>query len=231
MLQLFHGSPVRVPAPQQEKCRANNDYGRGFYCTQHPELAKEWACQKGIDGFCNEYLLDESDLVIVDLNSPDFSILNWLAVLSENRIINAVTPTMQRGQKWLAEHFSIDLTCADVVKGYRADDSYFAFTRSFLRNEITLDQLSEAMRLGELGEQYMIKSPAAFAALHYQGSTPAESATYWPLRNRRDQEARAKYQRIAAATPVCSGSAPRKPALYIANLMEMEEGELHALLR
>ena len=225
MLHLFHGSPVRIPAPSPEKCRANNDYGRGFYCTQHPDLAKEWACQKGVDGFCNEYLLDESDLVIVDLNGPGHNILNWLAVLSENRIINAVTPVMQRGQKWLAERFSVDLTRADIVKGYRADDSYFAFTRAFLRNEITLDQLSEAMHLGALGEQFMVKSPAAFAALRYQGATPAESAAYWPLRNRRDQEARARYQRIAA------GPTSRKPALYLANLMDMEEGDLYALLR
>lgn len=225
MLQLFHGSPQRIPAPDLQKCRANNDYGRGFYCTQHPELAKEWACQQGIDGFCNEYLLDTTGLQIVDLNGPSFTILHWLAVLSENRIIAAVTPTMLRSQAWLRERFSVDLTCADVVKGYRADDSYFAFTRAFLRNEITLDQLSAAMHLGTLGEQYMIKSPAAFAALRYQGATPAESATYWPLRNRRDQQARAAYQDIAAVPPT------RGAALYIANLMDMEEGELRALLR
>ena len=44
---LFHGSPVIVKEPSLEKGKPYNDYGRGFYCTEHVELAKEWACASG----------------------------------------------------------------------------------------------------------------------------------------------------------------------------------------
>ena len=225
MLELFHGSPVCVKKPVLEKCKPHNDYGRGFYCTQHAELAKEWAYQKGRDGFCNRYFLYVEGLNIVDLNAEDFTLLHWLAVLSENRIVNASTPTMRRGQAWLHEYFGVDLSCADVVKGYRADDSYFGFARAFLRNEITLGQLSETMRLGSLGEQYMMKSSAAFSALEYVGADVAESAIYWPARNRRDMAARSKYENIVSESP------SEEDGWYIADLMRMKGSELNAVLR
>ena len=44
-----------------------------------------------------------------------------------------------------------------MVIGYRADDSYFSFARAFVNNEISLEQLSYAMRLGKLGELVCIK--------------------------------------------------------------------------
>ena len=70
---------------------------------------------------------------------------------------------MNRGADWLKEHFLLDLTPYDAVVEYRADDSYFSFTRAFLNNEISLTQLAYAMRLGKLGEQFVLKNPAAFA--------------------------------------------------------------------
>lgn len=69
---------------------------------------------------------------------------------------------MNRGADWLKEHFLLDLTPYDAVVEYRADDSYFSFTRAFVNNEISLTQLAYAMRLGKLGEQFVLKNPAAF---------------------------------------------------------------------
>ena len=197
-LVLYHGSRRVVSKPQIELCRPNNDYGRGFYCTESAELAKEWACQEGHDGFANKYSIETAELQLVDLNSPQFNILNWLAVLLDNRLINAMSPTMAAASQWLKEGFSVDLANADIVKGYRADDSYFGFARAFLRNEISLEQLSKAMHLGKLGEQYMIKSPAAFEAMKHLESLPADSNVYWPLRGKRDIEARTGFSQMIA---------------------------------
>ena len=46
----------------------------------------------------------------------------------------------------------------DVIIGYRADDSYFSFAKDFINNTISVEQLAEAMRLGELGIQIVLKS-------------------------------------------------------------------------
>ena len=57
-LTIFHGSPEIIEKPQFGKGKTYNDYGRGFYCTEHIELAKEWACTEDVDGFVNKYEID-----------------------------------------------------------------------------------------------------------------------------------------------------------------------------
>ena len=91
-----------------------------------------------------------------------------------------------------------DASQADVIVGYRADDSYFSFARAFVNNAISIDQLAEAMRLGELGKQIVLASPQAFAALRFQGCEIARASTYHGLRNERDRTAREAYRRKSA---------------------------------
>ena len=45
-ITLYHGSDVIVKTPNIEIGNSNNDYGRGFYCTEDAELGREWACSK-----------------------------------------------------------------------------------------------------------------------------------------------------------------------------------------
>lgn len=230
-LLLYHGSTSAVRRPCIERCRPHNDYGQGFYCTPNPEMAKEWACQKGTDGFVSRYELPLDGLALVDLNGPGFTILNWLEVLLENRLVRLGTPTMQRGAHWLKANFAVDLSAADIVTGYRADDSYFGFARAFLRNEITFGQLSTAMRLGQLGLQHMVKSPRAFAALRYTGCEPAEASRYWPLQVERESQARADFANMLAEPPASDFAEPAIDNLYISDLMRMEKETIDGCLR
>ncbi|WP_165044533.1 DUF3990 domain-containing protein [Adlercreutzia sp. ZJ138] len=233
-LLLYHGSTSAVRHPCIERCRPHNDYGRGFYCTPTAEMAKEWACQKGTNGFVSCYELPLSGLTIVDLNKPEFTLLNWLEVLLDNRLVRLSTPTMQRGAQWLKANFAVDLSTADVVTGYRADDSYFGFARAFLRNEITFGQLSAAMRLGQLGTQYMMKSERAFAALRYIGCEPAEASIYWPLQVERENKARADFATMLEEAPRGSAAFSTESdtdSLYISDLMRLNWEDTYARLR
>ena len=67
------------------------------------------------------------------------------------------------------QKYYIDPSEYDVVIGFRADDSYFDYAESFLNNGISVEQLAQAMRLGKLGEQIVIKSKFAFSKLKYEG--------------------------------------------------------------
>ena len=139
---LYHGSSKKIERPIYGKGKIYNDYGQGFYCTKHIELAKEWACNEGVDGFVNEYELETDGLKILDLSSKEYTILHWLALLVDNRRFRVSTPVMRRGLQWLKDHFLIDISDYDLIIGYRADDSYFSFARAFISNEISLNQLS-----------------------------------------------------------------------------------------
>lgn len=187
---LYHGSSEIIENPVFGKGKPYNDYGQGFYCTEHAELAKEWACSEGIDGFVNKYELDTEGLKILNLSSDEYTILHWLALLMNYRRFRLSTPVMRRGVEWLKEHFLIDICEYDLIIGYRADDSYFSFARAFVSNEISLKQLNYAMRLGKLGEQYVLKSEKSFERIEFIASESADNTIYYSRRKKRDDEAR-----------------------------------------
>ncbi len=191
---LYHGSPEIIEVPMYGKGKLYNDYGRGFYCTEHLELAKEWACTENADGYVNKYEIDLQGLSVLNLSSDEFTILHWLALLVEYRNFRISTPVIKRGVNWLKTHFLLDLTHYDVVVGYRADDSYFSFARAFLSNEISLRQLAYAMRLGKLGEQFVLISPAAFKKIEFISYEIADNKIYYEKRKVRDEKARADFR-------------------------------------
>ena len=193
-LILYYGSPEIVQTPMFGKGKSYNDYGKGFYCTEHLELAKEWACNEDADGYANKYEIDLSGLSVLNLSDEEYTIMHWLALLMKYRKFRISTPVMKRGAEWLEEHFLIDLTSYDVIVGYRADDSYFTFARAFANNEISLAQLAYAMRLGRLGEQFVIKSPNAFEKLRFLSYEIADNTVYYAKRKARDEEARAAFR-------------------------------------
>lgn len=191
---LYHGSKVIVERPVYGQGKPENDYGRGFYCTEHLELAKEWACPKREDGFANAYELPLEEMKVLDLNGPDMGVMQWLGVLMENRPVRLESPIQEEGMNWIRSHFRVETDGYDVIRGYRADDSYFGFVRAFLENGITLGQLTAAMRFGNLGEQVMVKSERAFAALSFKGYEVASWSEYHLRRLTRDEEARRRFR-------------------------------------
>lgn len=196
-LTLFHGSRVRVPRPLYGVGSPYNDYGQGFYCTRERDLACEWACPTAQDGYLNEYRLALTGLEVLDLCDPSYGLLNWLAVLVENRRFDITTPLMREARAYLMRHYPVDLDAFDVVTGYRADDSYFSFARAFLDGRISLRQLGLAMNIGELGVQWFLRSPRAFERVSFVGSSTVEGALWGPRRAERDVAARLAYRSLA----------------------------------
>ena len=86
--------------------------------------------------------------------------------------------------------FNVDISSYDVIIGYRADDSYFAFAEDFLNNSISLPRLEKAMKLGKLGEQVVLKSQKAFEELEFFDSLKADSTKYFTLKIKRNEDAR-----------------------------------------
>lgn len=192
-ITLYHGSQDILEKPFFGGGRKNNDFGLGFYCTENKDLAKEWAVSSLRDGFCNKYALNTEHLNILNLNTAEYSILNWIAVLVNHRLFTSNTPIERRAKKYLIDNFYINVNAYDVIIGYRADDSYFDYAQSFIQNAISLDQLSKAMYLGKLGEQIVIKSKFAFSNLKYKGNEIARKEKYFVLRNNRNKEANRYY--------------------------------------
>ena len=93
----------------------------------------------------------------------------------------------------LIRHFHLEYATADIIIGYRADDSYFSFASDFINGSISYRQLSSAMRLGKLGQQFVLKSREAFERLQFLDYETAASSEWYKKRAFRDQSARRQY--------------------------------------
>jgi len=192
---LYHGSDKVVAHPKLGKGKIRNDYGQGFYCTAHFELACEWASKNElINGYANEYILDIDGLNVLDLSSSKYNILHWITLLIQNRTVTSTSTISKQAKKYLVDNFSIDTTGYDIIKGYRADDSYFSFARDFVNNTISVQQLAKAMKLGKLGIQYMLRTEKAFERLSFVKAHEVDATVYHAKYTQRDIKAKNAYQ-------------------------------------
>lgn len=183
-LILYYGSNEVIKKPvyhyyhlHPEKPYSALDYGEGFYCTLDSLAAREWACRDGQIGIVNKYQFDMRGLKILDLtkgNDKKTAILTWVAILMHHRqdsssITQAFRARYHEELSFLEKYY-IDVTKYDVVIGYRADDAYFRFPREFITNNISLETLSSAFSLGNLGKQFVLISKKAFDHIKFLDS-------------------------------------------------------------
>ena len=190
---LYHGSDIVVRNPDIRAGKPNNDYGRGFYCTEDIELGREWSCSRGKGtGILNVYKLHSESLNIIDL-STNTNALQWITLLLKHRKFDITGSVARSAYSWLIKHCSIDIGYADVIVGYRADDSYFSYAKDFINNALSLEELDKALRLGNLGKQVVLKSDKAYKAIEFIRHEVVEYARYGMKYRERDIEARNEY--------------------------------------
>ncbi len=194
-LILYHGSEQIVEVPQYGVGKKYNDYGQGFYCTESLELAKEWACPVKKDGYANRYVLSLEGLKVMYLTRGEFHILNWMALLLQNRRFDINNSVGSNAREYILNNFLPDISDVDVIVGYRADDSYFSFAQDFVNNTISVRDLNRAMHLGALGEQVVLISEKAFQQILFEGYETADYREYYYKRIERDTQAREIYRR------------------------------------
>ena len=163
-ITLYHGTPDKLVVPKYGGGDEKHDYGKGFYLTESIELAKEWAvCRpNNTNGWVHKYELDTDGLRILDFQQRD--VLAWLAELMKHREAADSKRYRMLAEKFI-EKYGIDTGDYDVIRGWRANASYFYIAKEFVRDNIDIDILEELLSLGGLGLQYCIKSKAAYANL------------------------------------------------------------------
>lgn len=213
--KFYHGSPVIVERPEFGCGKTYNDYGLGLYCTDSLEMAKEWGASVDRDGDANCYELDCDGLAILNLNGPEFCILHWLAVLLENREFDVPSGLALEAKAYIHTNFAVDYQSCDAIIGYRADDSSFSFALDFINSTISYRQLNNAMHLGKLGQQFVLKSKLAFERIRFTGYEAADSKEWYAKKMLRDRSARREY--FSA-----EHSKHQRGDLYITQIMDEE---------
>ena len=115
-----------------------------------------------MDGYISKYTLDVAELNILDFQECD--ILSWLAELMKHRDADTGRRYKVLAPRFI-EKYQISTEGYDVIKGWRANASYFYIAKCFVRDEVDLDILPELLKLGDLGIQYCLKTEKAFQYL------------------------------------------------------------------
>ncbi len=196
-LILYHGTPDEIVIPQYGRGDEKHDYGKGFYLSESIELAKEWAvCRPDeANGWVHKYELDTEGLKILDFQ--EINVLSWLAELMKHRDASDTKRYRILAKKFI-DKYGVDTTGYDVIKGWRANASYFYIAKEFVRDNIDIDILEDLLSLGGLGIQYCIKTEKAYAKLReVEGSLlPVDYAEFNEKYNERDNTARQRMHNL-----------------------------------
>ena len=196
-LILFHGTPDRIVVPTFGKGEEKHDYGQGFYLSESIDLAKEWAvCRPNEEkGWVHKYELETDGLRILDFQEK--GVLPWLAELMKHRDAADSKRYRMLAKKFI-EKYGIDTESYDVIRGWRANASYFYIAKEFVRDNIDMDILEELLSLGGLGIQYCIKTELAYSELHEVEEDLLEVpyAEFNEKYNQRDLTARQKMREL-----------------------------------
>lgn len=167
-IKVFHGSDHVIKFPKYLGGKEDNDYGNGFYLTEYEERARSWAALNGNPrtAIVNEYELDLQGIQILDLN--DYGVLAWIAEVVSHRGTNQEAASIVGNR--LVETYKINTDGYDVVKGYRADDSYTQVIEAFLLNQINVAEVERLFYKGSLGNQMFLKSEKAFLQIKWKRS-------------------------------------------------------------
>ena len=197
VITLYHGSPNKNVKPVFGKGKKRHDYGKGFYLTEHPELAKEWAVCNGNNGYLHEIKINIAELSIFDYDK--YTSLNWIAELMSHRDAYD-SNSYKRFAPIFISKYKIDTSSYDIIKGWRADSSYFRIAKLFVRNELDVSLLDEALHFGDLNIQYCLKSKKAFKSIKScicLGRVDAEQ--YYTKYDSRDKGARDSLENLIAS--------------------------------
>lgn len=165
---LYHGNPEPDFKPYYGGGKDYHDYGNGLYCVYGTarglELAKEWACRHRnfTESFVYVYEFDtvglSSDSI---LNIVDYEPIYWLSAIAHHRFSNETSVQKKRRTDFI-KMFPIDCESPDIIKGWRADDRYYAYLNLFLILGITYEAVCAALKLGNLGYQFVVNSKNAY---------------------------------------------------------------------
>lgn len=136
-----------------------------------------------------------SNLKVLDFQQLD--VLVWLAELMKHRAA-ADSKRYRLLSARFIDKYGIDTSGYDVIKGWRANASYFYIAKEFVKDNIDIEILEELLSLGGLGIQYCLKSELAFSKLKEirEGLASVEYEEFNEKYNERDSIARRKMKEL-----------------------------------
>ena len=187
--KIYHGGERIVRTPSFGTGRPYNDFGLGFYCTESPQYAAEWAVRSGRNGFVSAYTIDSDGLRVINLCGSQYNPLHWLGLLFNYREFDLSSDTAYRARDYINKYFSVDHQACDCIIGYRADNRCFMFAQDFLDAKLSYMSFRSAITGDDSNRQFVLKSNRAFDRTFFAGYEPALHESSFPAGRSRELKA------------------------------------------
>ena len=184
--KIYHGGDRIIRTPVFGTGRPYNDFGLGFYCTEYPQYAAEWAAGAGRNGFVSSYSIDNDGLRIINLCSSQYTPLHWLGLLFSYREFDLSSDTAYRARDYINKFYSVDHQACDCIIGYRADNRCFMFAQDFLDAKLSYMSFRDALSADDSNRQFVLKSNRAFDRIIFTGYEPALKEASFPVSRSRE---------------------------------------------
>lgn len=186
LVPLFHGAKGSLDGPvSHARSRANNDFGRGFYCGESFDQAAMFVSDFP-DSCVYALTLDPSGLACRSFGVE----LEWMLCIALCRGRLSAYESSPWALRLLGE-----LDAADYVVAPIADNRMFQIIDEFADGEITDVQCEHALSATDLGMQYVIRTERGVSALTLQERCflcDAERMEYRASASRRAQSGKDK---------------------------------------
>ena len=209
---FYHGSGADFVTPAFGLGDDRHDYGRGFYMTDDIDLAREWAVcgSQERTGWVHAYRIADPNLSVLDFQK--LGVMAWMAELMKHREAGKSKRFSMLSRRFV-DKYGVDSDGYDVIRGWRANASYFYIVTEFVHDEIDIDILEELLMLGGLGIQLCLKSERAFASVEKVAGypQPVDWREFNAKYDSRDREARRRMDELIAG--------PRNAAVKVMSTM------------
>lgn len=175
------------------KVRKNTDFGPAFYLTNRMPQASMWSVRLDTNGWLCSFVLNLTNLKVLNLDPMHKPPLRWIAELVYNRHFKSIND-----EEWdyIVRNWRKNSTGYDVILGYTADDQYFSIFDDFFSNNLSFTGLCKVMMLGNLGYQYAVRSHKAYKALTRLKNQKIDKTIWHPRFLEHQNLAKRQYEEI-----------------------------------
>lgn len=183
---VYHGANEVIKEPDLLHSRKNIDFGRGFYLTEDPEMARKWSAGRGVnksDTLTDENLTKKEHIINrYELNTDGLKILQldlsyeWLALVLKNRAPGKFDTDLYQIMRNVDDY--------DVIIGPTADDKMFDTINEFINGNYTPEQTMRYLNIADLPQQITLKNDKALLNLRFldfEKLNPRETKHYISL--------------------------------------------------
>ena len=163
-IKLYKGADYIIRELRKAEKETSGSVGKGAYFTSDYVSSAEFACRNGRSGYVSTFDFEDKSLNILDLSDPEKpeSILQWISLLCDNRIIAHVGSFGEEIMAELKERYSVDVTQYDVIITPVSFGQIFTSAEQFIKGDVKIGKVLSEISARKDSREICLRTNRAF---------------------------------------------------------------------